>query len=159
MTVRSFHEDPHSAWTDLAEKKPKPAILPISLSAGKQKQTNLCPWIGSGGATAAINVSWIHPYKHRELIVVGSSGFIVYDAAKPPAEQLKVVRTEMEVRRGRPTDGAKITGEKNVVGTLVRGEREQTSNLCFATEKFTEGKDVFSTFREVAIDERVRALH
>ncbi|KAJ8902702.1 hypothetical protein NDN08_006022 [Rhodosorus marinus] len=45
-----------------------------------------------GDRTATISVSWLHPYLHREMVIIGTEGFIVYDAAKPLQEQLKVFR-------------------------------------------------------------------
>jgi len=45
-----------------------------------------------GERSATISVSWLHPYLHREMVIVGTEGFIVYDATKPLMEQLKLFR-------------------------------------------------------------------
>jgi len=41
-----------------------------------------------GGTRAHIFVSWLHPFKEQKLVVVGSSGSIVFDDTKPWEEKL-----------------------------------------------------------------------
>ena len=46
--------------------------------------------------TAAMNISWISPYKEHRLIVIGSSGSIVFDDSRPWAEKLSLFRDDIQ---------------------------------------------------------------
>lgn len=46
--------------------------------------------------TAAINISWISPYKEHRLTVIGSSGSIVFDDSRPWAEKLTLFRDDIQ---------------------------------------------------------------
>ena len=45
--------------------------------------------------TAAMNISWISPYKEHRLTVIGSSGSIVFDDSRPWAEKLTLFRDDI----------------------------------------------------------------
>ena len=46
--------------------------------------------------TAAMNISWISPYKEHRLTVTGSSGSIVFDDSRPWAEKLTLFRDDIQ---------------------------------------------------------------
>lgn len=46
--------------------------------------------------TAAMNISWISPYKEHRLTVIGSSGSIVFDDSRPWAEKLTLFRDDIQ---------------------------------------------------------------
>ena len=46
--------------------------------------------------TAAMNISWISPYKEHRLTVIGSSGSIVFDDSRPWAEKLTLFRDHIQ---------------------------------------------------------------
>lgn len=46
--------------------------------------------------TAAMNISWISPYKEHRLTVTGSSGSIVFDDSHPWAEKLTLFRDDIQ---------------------------------------------------------------
>lgn len=50
----------------------------------------------SGARTAAMNVSWIAPYKEHRLTAIGSTGSIVFDDSRPWAEKLTLFRDDIQ---------------------------------------------------------------
>ena len=46
--------------------------------------------------TAAMNISWISPYKEHRLTLTGSSGSIVFDDSRPWAEKLTLFRDDIQ---------------------------------------------------------------
>ena len=60
--------------------------------------------------TAAMNISWISPYKEHRLTVIGSSGSIVFDDSRPWAEKLTLFRDDIQPQG----DGFAITRSEPV---------------------------------------------
>mmetsp|Transcript_12419 Transcript_12419/g.37888 ORF Transcript_12419/g.37888 Transcript_12419/m.37888 type:complete len:543 (+) Transcript_12419:58-1686(+) len=84
----------------------------------------------SEGRTMTINVSWLHPYRHRELIVVGTRGFIIYDAAKKLEDQLKIIYSETHPDNHDETSvPAAVTGERKFSKLDLVGDSEFQSPL------------------------------
>jgi len=54
------------------------------------------------GGKAHIFVSWLHPYKQQQLVVVGDEGMIVFDDGKPWAEKLALYRHKINWQQGMP---------------------------------------------------------
>jgi UDP-2-acetamido-3-amino-2,3-dideoxy-glucuronate N-acetyltransferase len=64
------------------------------------------------GILAHIYVSWIHPFKEQKMIVIGSSGMIVFDDLKPWEEKLVIYRNPVGWGPGNIPTVNKCEGEK-----------------------------------------------
>lgn len=57
----------------------------------------------SDGLQAHIYVSWLHPYKHQELVVVGSDAMAVFNDVAPGPDKLLLYRHVVDWRGAAPT--------------------------------------------------------
>lgn len=54
------------------------------------------------GLRAQVAVSWLHPFKEHKLVVVGSTGMVVFDDTKSWAEKLAVINHQVDFSQGMP---------------------------------------------------------
>ena len=72
----------------------------------------------SGSRTAAMNVSWISPYKEHKLTTIGSSGSIIFDDSRPWAEKLTLFRDDIQPKG----DGFSISRSEPVFLPVAESE-------------------------------------
>jgi UDP-2-acetamido-3-amino-2,3-dideoxy-glucuronate N-acetyltransferase len=60
----------------------------------------------AGGLKADVTVSWLHPQKEQNLIVVGDDGMAVFSDTKPWAEKLSIHRNKVTWGENRPKAAA-----------------------------------------------------
>ena len=66
----------------------------------------------SGNVRAHIYVSWLHPFKEQKLVVIGSSGMVVFDDTKPWDEKLLLYRNHVTWSQGNIPQANKCQAEK-----------------------------------------------
>lgn len=85
-----------------------------------------------GDVRAHIYVSWLNPFKEQKLIVVGTSGMVVFDDTKPWEEKLLLYRNHVTWTHGSIPQANKNAAEMVVVpqSEPLRNECEHFLNCC-----------------------------
>lgn len=87
--IWSFAPHDISMVLSLAQGKPKSVLSKCScIIQEKIADTGLIHIDFEDGLRAHISVSWVHPFKEQRLVVVGSTGALVFDDTKPWKDKL-----------------------------------------------------------------------
>jgi len=103
----------------------------------------------SSGVKSHIFVSWLHPYKKQELVVVGEKKMAVFDDTKPWNEKLLIYPHQLNWKNGIP-----IPDKKEAEKVIVE-ESEPLKNECRHfidcilnnTEPITDGEEGLKVIR------------
>lgn len=103
-----------------------------------------------------IFVSWLHPYKKQELVVVGGKRMAVFDDTKPWSEKLLIYPHELNWENGFP-----IPYKKDAKKVIVK-ESEPLKNECEhfvdcllnRTSPLTDGKEALSVLKVLELSQK-----
>ena len=86
----------------------------------------------ANGLRAHIFASWIHPFKEHKMVLVGSSGMLIFDDTKEWTEKLILYRTAVEWKEGKTPTVKRDEGEYLSVpkSEPLRNECEQFLLCC-----------------------------
>lgn len=113
----------------------------------------------SGGATAHVLVSWMHPFKEQRLVVMGEKGMAVFEDSRPTWEDKLMIYHHGIDRSGPVPEPVKAEGERIVVEKaepLKEECRHFVSSIENRTPPRTDGREGLAVLR--VLDAAEKAL-
>lgn len=111
----------------------------------------------NGDLRAHIYVSWLHPFKEQKLVVIGSSGMMVFDDTKPWEEKLVIYRNHVTWSQGSIPQVNKNDAEKILVPQSEPLKEECEHFLKCCKERITPRTDGHEGLRVLKILQAAQA--